>query len=385
MTAATRTIEATAIESILFVSFELGESSWKLAFTVGLGQRGRQRTVVARDLAGVRGEIARAKQRFGLPATCSVKSCYEAGREGFWLHRWLEAEGIDNRVVDASSIEVNRRLRRAKTDRMDATRLMVLLVRFWYGERRVWSVVRVPSVEEEDRRHLHRELLTMKRDRTRLANRIQGLLANQGLRVNWRKPLPRQLDALRSWDGAPLAQGLRARLDQEQERLELLNRQIEALEATRRERIRAGSAEPVVGKVSQLLTLQGVGSNSAWLYVMEFFGWRQFRNRREVGALAGLTPTPYQSGESHREQGIAKAGNRHVRAMAIEIAWGWLRFQPESALARWYETRFGHGSSRLRRIGIVALARKLLIELWRFLETGVVPEGAVLKPSLRVR
>jgi transposase len=385
MTAATRTIEATASEPPLFVSFELGESSWKLAFTVGLGQRGRQRTVVARDLAAVRREVSQAKQRFGLPASCRVKSCYEAGREGFWLHRWLEAEHIDNRVVDASSIEVNRRLRRAKTDRMDATRLMVLLVRFWSGERRVWSVVRVPSVEEEDRRHLHRELLTMKRDRTRLANRIQGLLANQGLRVDWRKPLARQLDALRSWEGAPLPRGLRARLDQERERLELLNRQIEALEARRRERIRSEKAEPTVDKVSQLLTLQGVGSNSAWLYVMEFFGWRQFRNRREVGALAGLTPTPYQSGESHREQGIAKAGNRHVRAMAIEIAWGWLRFQPESALTRWYETRFGHGSSRLRRIGIVALARKLLIALWRFLETGVVPEGAVLKPALRVR
>jgi transposase len=385
MTAATRTIEATAIESNLFVAFELGESSWKLAFTVGMGQRGRQRTVGARDLAAVRREVAQAKQRFGLPATSRVRSCYEAGREGFWLHRWLEAEGIDNRVVDASSIEVNRRLRRAKTDRMDATRLMVLLVRFWYGERRVWSVVRVPSVEEEDRRHLHRELLTMKRDRTRLANRIQGLLANQGLRVDWRKPLARQLDALRSWDGSPLARGLRARLDQEGERLELLNQQIEALETTRRERIRAEKAGPVVGKVGQLLTLQGIGSNSAWLYVMEFFGWRQFRNRREVGALAGLTPTPYQSGDSHREQGIAKAGNRHVRAMAIEIAWGWLRFQPKSALTRWYETRFGHGSSRLRRIGIVALARKLLIALWRFLETGVVPEGAVLKPALRVR
>ena len=379
MTAATRTIEATAIESTLFVAFELGESSWKLACTVGLGQRGRQRTVVARDLAGVRREVTRAKQRFGLAATCSVKSCYEAGREGFWLHRWLEVEGIDNRVVDASSIEVNRRLRRAKTDRMDATRLMVLLVRFWSGEGRVWSVVRVPSVEEEDRRHLHRELLTMKRDRTRLANRIQGLLANQGLRVDWRKPLTRQLDALRSWDGAPLPQGLRDRLDQERERLELLNRQIEALEATRRERIREGSAEPVVGKVSQLLTLQGVGSNSAWLYVMEFFGWRGFRNRREVGALAGLTPTPYQSGEASREQGIAKAGNRYIRAMAIEIAWGWLRFQPESALSRWYQERFGQGSSRLRRIGIVALARRLLVELWRYLETGVVPEGAVLK------
>jgi transposase len=164
-----------------------------------------------------------------------------------------------------------------------------------------------------------------------------------------------------------------------------LNRQIEALVATRQERIRAEKAGPVVGKVGQLLTPQGVGSNSAWLYVMEFFGWRQFRNRREVGALAGLTPTPYQSGDSHREQGIAKAGNRHVRAMAIEIAWGWLRFQPESALTRWYETRFAHGSSRLRRIGIVALARKLLIALWRFLETGLLPEGAVLKSGLRVR
>lgn len=164
-----------------------------------------------------------------------------------------------------------------------------------------------------------------------------------------------------------------------------MNRQIEVLETTRRERIRAEKAEPAVGKVSQLLTLQGVGSNSAWLYVMEFFAWCEFRNRREVGALAGLTPTPYQSGESSREQGIAKAGNRHVRAMAIEIAWGWLRFQPESALSRWYQERFGHGSSRLRRIGIVALARKLLIALWRFLETGVVPEGAQLKTALRVR
>jgi transposase len=385
MTAATRRIETTVVEPSLFVSFELGESSWKLAFTVGLGQRERQRTVGARDLGAIRRELILAKQRFGLAASGPVKSCYEAGREGFWLHRWLESEGIDSCVVDASSIEVNRRLRRAKTDRMDATRLLWLLVRFWNGERRVWSVVRVPSVEEEDRRHLHRELLAMKRDRTRLANRIQGLLASQGLRVDWRKPLARQLDALRSWDGAPLPPGLRARLDQERERLEVLNRQIEAVEAARRERIRAQKTEPAVGQVRRLLTLQGVGSNSAWLYVMEFFAWRQFRNRREVGALAGLTPTPYQSGENHREQGIAKAGNRHVRAMAIEIAWGWLRFQPDSALTKWYQTRFGHGSSRLRRIGIVALARKLLIALWRFLETGAVPEGAVLKPVLRVR
>jgi transposase len=385
MTATTRHFETTASTPTLFVSFELGQSSWTLAFATERAKHPGRRTIGARDRVAVLREIGRAKQRFGLSADTPVKSCYEAGREGFWLHRWLVSEGVENYVVDASSIEVNRRLRRAKTDRMDATRLLRLLVRFLGGEQRVWSVVRVPSVVEEDRRHLHRELLTMKRDRTRLANRVQGLLANQGLRVDWRKPLQKQLDALRSWDGAALPKGLRARLDQEWERLELLNRQIDAIEATRRERIRAGSAEPVVGQVSQLLTLQGVGSNSAWLYVMEFFAWRQFRNRREVGALAGLTPTPYQSGESHRGQGIAKAGNRHVRAMAIEIAWGWLRFQPESALTRWYQERFGHGSSRLRRIGIVALARKLLIALWRFLETGVAPDGARLKPALRVR
>lgn len=386
MTATTRHFETIASTPTLFVSFELGESSWKLGFTTGMGQRPRGRTIGSRDRSAVRREIERAKERLGLPGSAPVKSCYEAGREGFWLHRWLVSEGIDNRVVDAASIEVNRRLRRAKTDRMDATRLLLLLVRFFGGERNVWSVVRVPSVEEEDRRHLHRELLTMKRDRTRLANRVQGLLANQGVRVDWRKPLQGQLDALRLWDGNALPAGLRARLDQESERLEFLTRQIEAVEATRREQIRAGrDPQLAIGKVNQLLTLQGVGSNSAWLYVMEFFSWRKFRNRREVGALAGLTPTPYQSGDSHREQGIAKAGNRHVRAMAIEIAWGWLRFQPDSALTQWYQERFGHGSSRLRRIGIVALARKLLIALWRFLETGAVPEGAHLKPSLRVR
>ena len=384
MTATTRHFETTAANPTLFVSFELGETTWKLAFTTGMGQRPRERTIAARDRAAVVREIERAKQRFDLARGAPVKSCYEAGRDGFWLHRWLVTLSIENHVVDASSIEVNRRLRRAKSDRMDAEALLRLLMRFDGGERRVWSVVRVPSAAEEDRRHLHRELLTMKRDRTRLTNRIQGLLATQGLRVDWRKPLPVQLDALRLWDGTALPKGLRARLDQERERLELLNRQIKALEAERREQIRVGE-DAAMQKVQKLLTLQGIGSNSAWLDVMELFAWRQFRNRREVGALSGLTPTPYQSGDSHREQGIAKAGNRHVRAMAIEIAWGWLRFQPDSALTRWYWERFGHGSSRLRRIGIVALARKLLIALWRFLETGVVPEGAKLKTMARVR
>jgi len=384
MTAATRIEKTTAKSPMLFVSFELGESTWKLAFTTGRGQKARQKTITGRQRDAVLAEIERAKRRFGLPRDCRVVSCYEAGREGFWLHRWLVSQEIESHVVDAASIEVNRRLRRAKTDRMDATRLLALLIRFAEGERSVWSVVHVPSPEEEDRRHLHRELLTAKRDRTRLANRIQGLLANQGVRVDWRKPLPAQLSTLRLWDGSSLLAGLCERLGQEWDRLELLNRQIERLERVRREQMRE-AADPASEKAKRLVALKAIGSNSAWLYVMEFFGWRKFRNRREVGALAGLTPTPYQSGESSREQGIAKSGNRHVRAMAIEIAWGWLRFQPKSQLARWYEERFGRGSSRLRRIGIVALARKILIALWRYLETGVVPEGAELKPAPAVR
>jgi transposase len=194
---------------------------------------------------------------------------------------------------------------------------------------------------------------------------------------------PQQLEHLRLWDGTPLPVGLRHRLDQEWEHVQALAQRIAYLEAERRAVLRTAE-DAVTKKVQQLLMLKGIGINSAWVFVMEFFGWRAFRNRKEVGALSGLTPTPYASGNTAYERGIAKAGNAHVRAMAIEIAWGWLRFQPESALTQWYQQRFGHGSSRLRRIGIVALARKLLIALWRFVETGVLPDGAALKGAVRI-
>ena len=245
-------------------------------------------------------------------------------------------------------------------------------------------MVRVPTVEEEDRRHLHRELQSAKRDRTRVTNRIKGLLANQGLTLDLKRNVPAQLAALRQWDGSALPAGLQARLAREWERVDFFTTLIDRLEAERRECLRT-SSDPVVKQVVQLNGLRGIGINSAWLYGMEFFGWRQFRNGKQVGGLAGLAPTPFQSGESEREQGMSKAGNRHVRAMAIEIAWGWLRFQPQSALTQWYERRFGRGSKRLRKIGIVALARKLLVALWRYLETGVPPEGALLKTEARIR
>ena len=376
--AATRLLQSSVLVPELYLAFELGQARWKLGFTPGLGQRPRERTIPARDLERLVAEGARAKERFGLPPGTPVVSCYEAGRDGFWLHRFLVAQGIASHVVDSASIEVNRRRRRAKSDRLDVGKLLYQLVRYRAGERKVWSVVHVPTEAAEDGRQLHRELLTLKRNRARVTNRIKGLLANQGVGFELGADFPAVVTQVRRWDGSSLPPGLRTRLAREWAKVGLLTEQIHHLEAERRERLRT-AVEPEVDQVRQLLRLRGIGENSAWLYVLEFFGWRGFRNRREVGGLSGLTPTPYQSGAQSREQGISKAGNRYIRAMAIEIAWGWLRFQPESALSQWYQARFGQGSCRVRRIGIVALARRLLVELWHYLETGAVPAGAVLK------
>jgi transposase len=385
MAATTRNFDLTALNNTLYISFELGEGRWTLSFTSGFGEQVLRRSVHGRDGKAVLGAIEAMKERLGLAPDACVASCYEAGRDGFWLHRFLEAQGIENLVVDSSSIEVSRRKRQAKTDRLDGESLLDLLLRHRAGSRKkVWSVVRVPTVEQEDRRHLHRELASAKKDRTRVTNRMKGLLANQGLTLDLKKDVPAQLSALRQWDGSPLPSGLQSRLLREWERVQFYRDLIERLEAERRELLRRGE-DAAIAQVRQLNHLKGIGVNSAWLYVMELFGWRELRNRREVGGILGLTPTPHDSGQSERERGMSKAGNRHVRAMAIEIAWGWLRFQPHSALSKWYQRRFGSGSKRVRKIGIVALARKLMIELWRFLETGVLPEGAVLKTDVRIR
>ena len=362
----------------LSVAFELGKSEWRLACTPGLDHLPLVRTIAARDLIALEGELTRAKAHCGLPAHAAVRSCYEAGRDGFWLHRYLRSRGVANDVVDSSSSEVNRRARRAKSDRLDACKLVTMLLRADAGERRVWSVVRVPSVTDEDRRQLHRELLFLRRDRARLTNRIKGLLANQGLVLSTLADLPAQLATVRLWDGTPLPPLLRARLEREWSVVAALTQRLQALRAERRALLET-SDDPAIGRVRQLLALRGIGPETAWLYVMEFFGWRTFRNRREVGALAGLVPTPYQSGDVQHEQGISRAGNRFIRALAIDLAWGWLRYQPQSALTRWYRARFARGGSRVRKIGIVAVARKLLIALWQYLATGCIPEGAVLK------
>jgi transposase len=316
---------------MLCLSFELGEGSWTLSFTSGFGAPVHRRRVPARDRDAVLRQIEAMKERLGLAASCRVVSCYEAGRDGFWLHRFLEAHEIENLVVDSSSIEVSRRQRRAKTDRLDGESLLDLLLRHLAGsQKKVFSVVRVPTVEQEDRRHLHRELQSAKRDRTRATNRMKGLLANQGLTLDLKQDVPAQLAALRQWDGSALPTGLQARLAREWEQVAFDTARIERLEAERRELLRDGD-DPTLEKIRQLNRLRGIGTNSAWLYGMELFGWRELRNRRQVGAIVGLVPTPHDSGQQERERGMSKAGNRHVRAMAIEIAWGWLRCRfPES-------------------------------------------------------
>ena len=362
---------------VMFLAFELSAKKWKVGTTNGIGQKPRERSIDAGDLEELLKEIAEAKARFGLPADIRVVSCYEAGRDGFWLDRWLRKQKIENVVIDPASVHVDRRKRKAKTDRLDLGKLLRTLIRWYDGEPKMWSVVQVPSVEDEDDRQLHRELQSLKKEQTRHVNRIKSLLVSQGVKVALRKNFVELLKRCRLWDGSPLPEHLVGRLEREYQRLEIVRQQILQLEAERREALKTSTDENVE-KVRQMKRLHGIGINSSWLFVMEFFGWREFENRRQVGSLAGLTPTPHESGAMSRELGIDKAGNPRIRAMAIEIAWSWLRFQPQSELSLWFERRFGSGGKRARKIGIVALARRLLVALWRFVDQGVVPAGAVL-------
>jgi len=333
-TATTRGNQETACPPTLFLACELGVNTWKLGCTTGAAQRPRERQVPAGDCQTVLEEIRRAKSRCGLPEEARVVSCYEAGRDGFWLHHFLISQGVENVVVDSASIEVNRRSRRAKTDRLEVHKLLPMLLRHAAGEKKVWSVVRVPSVVEEDRRQLHRELLTTKRDRTRVSNRSKGLLAGYGIRMALQGEVETQFDAVRQWDGAPLPAALRARLKREWQKVQGLTEQSGSLEAERRTGLRT-SAERALEQGRQWATLRGIGVKSAWLFVMEFFAWRDLQTPKQVGALAGLTPTPYQSGQASRALGITKAGQGYRRTMAIEIAWGWVRLQPQSTLTQW--------------------------------------------------
>ncbi|MGF6439825.1 IS110 family transposase [Paraburkholderia youngii] len=364
----------TTTVSRLYMAFELGDKSWKLSLADG--RRAPSRCAVAAgDTTAVLTAVANAKARCHLSADAPVYSCYEAGRDGFWIHRGLTGQGIANLVVDSASIEVNRRARRAKTDRLDSDKLLSMLIRYHTGERRVWAVARIPTPEQEDDRRLHRELERLRHERTAHTNRIRSLLVLHNLRVRyvggrvWTHWWTRQRDLL--------APGLRGEIDRECERLALVRQQIRSLEVQQERQVCSG-AHPGMALLAQLA---GIGSGSAWTLVRELFGWRQFHNRRELAGCLGLTPTPYASGTSEVELGISKAGNRRCRWLMVELAWSCLRLQPDSKLSHWFNERFAGAGKRLRRIGIVALARRLAIALWRFIEHGEIPEGAILKPG----
>jgi len=363
----------------LYMAMELSDKKWLLVLSDG--QRAPSRhAVAAGDTAGVLGAIAKAKVRCGLAGAVRVHSCYEAGRDGFWLHRWLVEQGIDNVVVDAASIEVNRRARRAKTDRIDGVKLQTMLLRYHGGESRVWAVARVPTAEQEDARRPLREAERLQREATAHRNRIGSLLVLHGLRgpgAGSRRWAP-------WWEqhAARLLPGVRAEIAREVERLAGVKAQLKTLEDAQRQAL---TATPEAGVTAahavarQLWALGGIGPSSAWLLDKEWLGWRRFNNRRQVAASVGLAGSPYSSGDSEVEQGIAKGGNKRVRWLLVELAWCWLRYQPDSALTHWFNARFAGGGKRMRRIGIVALARRLAIALWRYVDQGVVPSGARLK------
>jgi transposase len=363
---------------MLYMAIEIGERQWKLGFSIGMGQRPRIRVVASRDLERLAAEIRAAKARFKVSEDAPVLSCYEAGRDAFWPHRALTRMGVQNIVVDSSSIEVNRRARRAKSDKLDVVKLGEQLIRYHAGEKRVWSVVRVPTPAQEDRRQMQRELMTTRRDRARLVVRIKSLMVAQGVQVGPRGALPEHLPSLRMWNGEPLPEHLLERLGREVAKVRVLDQQIRELERQRKHWLKSAS-DPVIDLVRRMLKIRGIGPETAWLLVMELFSWRKFNNGRELGALVGLCPTPHQSGTIRHELGITKAGNRQVRAILVEIAWGWLEHQPQSALARWYAEKYASAGPVQRKKGIVAVARKLLIALWHYLEHDQPIKGAVLK------
>jgi len=361
-----------APETPLHMAMEVSAAEWKLGFARGL-EKARVRTIRAGNFEQLRAEIRKTQKLFGLELDAPVYSCYEAGRDGFWIHRELERRRIHNVIVDPASIEVVRHRRRRKTDRLDAANLVRRLVRWVRGERDAWRTVKVPSVAAEELRRLHRERKRLVKEQTGHQTRIRSVLATHG-------PVPKKLEPAvlqRRSNGTRLPAPTRDELRREWQRLELVRSQLKEVE---REIARQENEDesPAMNKVRKMRRLKGIGSVFARTFGAEFFGWRTFQNGRQVGALAGLTGTPYDSGQTNREQGISKAGNRWVRSLAVEMAWMWLRYQPDSALSLWFHARFGEGA-RVRRIGIVALARKLLVALWKWVEFDELPEGAVLR------
>jgi transposase len=368
---------ADAASATLFVALELSRSTWLVALHSPVADKVGQHRIEGGDADGLLALIAhrsgQAEKRLGRPVR--VVSCFEAGYDGFWLHRWLCARGVENRVLDAASVLVDRRARRAKTDRLDAAGLLRTLMALERGEAQVCRVVRVPTPEHEDARRRSRERARLVVERGQHTSRIKGLLMTQGIRDfepirgDWQE----RFEALRTAGDKPLSPCLRAELLRECRRLRQVMEMVAEVEAEQK-----AVAEAEDGVAAQLARLRGIGTTFAGVLGNEVF-FRDFRNRREVGGYLGLAPSPWQSGGVRRDQGISKSGNPRARRTAIELAWLWLRHQPGSAIVRWFHGRVGDARGRIRRIMLVAMARKLVVALWRYVADGTAPEGAVLK------
>jgi transposase len=366
-----------------FFAIELSKQSWVIGFITPLSTKISRRILSGGDWKGLLDLIEEVRARVSRETgrTVDVISCYEAGYDGFWLHRLLEAHGIRNYVIDPASLQVDRRMRRVKTDRIDTERLLRSLMAYLRCEPKVWSVVRVPSIAEEDARRLHRERDRLVSERVQHVNRIKGLCALHGI-YDYQPLRPQamaRLEQLRTAEGISLPPRLKSEIKRELQRLELVVEMIATLEAERDAIVEVDASTHVnAKKIQNLHKLKAIGPEFATVLVGEIFH-RDFNNRRQLASYVGYAPNPFQSGNVAHDQGISKAGNRKGRTTGIELAWLWLRYQPDSDLSVWFRTRVGTLKGRVRRIAIVALARKLLVALWRYLETGLVPQGAVLK------
>jgi transposase len=370
----------------IFISLELSRSTWLItSLSPGGGEKMSKHSVPAGDICVLMARFSEIRQKAFARTGKSfpVIVIQEAGLDGFWIHRVLQNEGIESHVVDPASIATSRRRRRAKTDRIDGEALLRALLAYKRGEPRVCAMVKAPAPEEEDRRRLCRERKVLIAERVEHVNRIKGLLFAQGVSdyEPLRRDRRRRLEELRTGDGRPLPSHLKTQISRELDRLELLLQQIKAAEIERNTLL---AAQRVTARApaAMLLDIKGIGPEfAATLWSEGLF--RHFDNRRQVASYAGLAPTPWQSGSVDREQGVSKAGNPRLRSTLIQLAWLWLRHQPQSVLALWFEERVRRNGGRLKKTTIVALARKLLVALWKYVAAGVIIEGAVMKAARR--
>ncbi|SPP99255.1 MULTISPECIES: IS110 family transposase [Bradyrhizobium] len=368
----------------IFVSLELSRSTWLVtSLSPCKGEKMSKRSMKAGELSELLKLFAELKRKAQARTGESYPliTIQEAGLDGFWLHRALQQEGIESHVVDPASIATPRRRRRAKTDRLDGETLLRTLLAYKRGEVRVCAMVVAPSPAEEDRRRLCRERETLIAERIEHVNRIKGLLFAQGIfdYAPLRRDRRKRLEALRTGDGRALLAHLKAQISRELDRLELLLDQITAVEREQDALLAASKAageKTVSNPVAMLLELKSLGPNFTAVLWSEAF-YRQFANRRQIASYAGLAATPWRSGGIEREQGVSKAGNPRLRTTMIQLAWLWVRHQPQSALTQWFKVH----SQRGRKRAIVALARKLLVALWKYVTAGVVIEGAEIKAA----